>query len=93
MTEIVGRPLQAHQWRDATFLHWRFPPDVVARLLPRGLTPELYDGSAWVSLVVLRMRGPSPKHERCGHCRAAEDRDEIPAPHSQPPPLECTQEL
>ncbi|MEA2368005.1 MAG: uncharacterized protein QOH38_723 [Thermoleophilaceae bacterium] len=48
--------LQAHEWRDATFLHWRYDAADVQRLLPSGLTIESYDGSAWVGLVLLRMR-------------------------------------
>ena len=48
--------LQAHEWRDATFLHWRYDAADVQRLLPSGLTAESYDGSAWVGLVLLRMR-------------------------------------
>jgi len=48
--------LQAHEWLDATFIHWRYDPADVQRLLPSGLTVETRDGSAWVGLVVLKMR-------------------------------------
>ncbi len=48
--------LQAHDWLDATFIHWRYDAADVQWLLPSGLTVETYDGSAWVGLVVLKMR-------------------------------------
>ena len=38
-------------WDDLTFLHWRFEPEAVQRLLPDGLTVQTFDGSAWVGLV------------------------------------------
>lgn len=39
------------RWDRLTFLHWRFAPEDVARLLPPGLEPDLFDGAAWVGLV------------------------------------------
>lgn len=39
------------RWDRLTFLHWRFEPEEVARLLPAGLEPDLFDGAAWVGLV------------------------------------------
>jgi len=38
-----------------TFLHWRFPPEAVQRLLPPGLEVETRDGSAWVGLIPFLM--------------------------------------
>ena len=37
-------------WRDVTFIHWRYDADVIQRRLPDGLTVDVVDGSAWVSL-------------------------------------------
>ena len=45
-----------HGWDELTFLHWRFPPAAVQRLLPTGLTVETIDGSAWVGLVPFFLR-------------------------------------
>jgi uncharacterized protein YqjF (DUF2071 family) len=45
-----------HRWDTLTFLHWRFEPEVVQRLLPGGLTAETIDGAAWVGLVPFLMR-------------------------------------
>jgi uncharacterized protein YqjF (DUF2071 family) len=49
------------EWECLTFLHWRYEPDAVRRLLPAGLELELFDGSAWVGLVpfrILRLKPP-----------------------------------
>jgi uncharacterized protein YqjF (DUF2071 family) len=54
------------RWHRLTFLHWRFDPAAVQRLLPPGLTVETHDGAAWVGLVPFLMqvalptRGPVP---------------------------------
>lgn len=48
--EKVVVPTVLQSWRDVTFLHWPYEPEVVARLLPRGLEPDVWDGAAWVSL-------------------------------------------
>jgi uncharacterized protein len=48
-------------WDDLTFLHWRYPPEDVQRLLPPGLAVETFDGSAWVSLVPFFLRVGLPR--------------------------------
>ena len=45
------------RWTDVMFLHWRYQPEVVQRLLPAGVTVEVHDGSAWVGLVPFQMEG------------------------------------
>jgi uncharacterized protein YqjF (DUF2071 family) len=52
----VRRAAMVHGWDELTFLHWRFDPHAVQRLLPRGLTVETMDGSAWVGLVPFFLR-------------------------------------
>jgi uncharacterized protein YqjF (DUF2071 family) len=52
----VERAAMVHWWDELTFLHWRFDPEAVQRLLPRGLTVETMDGSAWVGLVPFFLR-------------------------------------
>lgn len=44
-------------WVDLAFIHYRVPGDHLRRLLPRGLTLQEFDGSAWVGLVPFRMAG------------------------------------
>ena len=43
------------EWRDVAFLHWRVDSEVVNRLTPAGLEPDLFDESAWVGLVAFHM--------------------------------------
>ena len=74
MTDPQGPPLPTRQvmsqwWRDVTFLHWRVEPARVAPLLPRGVRPDVHDGSTWVGLIPFRMvgagvghRGPVPRY-------------------------------
>jgi len=51
----VQRPVMHHRWRDAGFLHWRYPAAQVQDLLPAGVEVETFDGSAWLGIVPLVM--------------------------------------
>lgn len=58
---LVRHPVMYQHWRNLTFLHWRYPAEVVQALLPPGLTVQTFDGSAWVGLVPFlmdRVRAP-----------------------------------
>ena len=55
-TVPVRRAAMVHWWDELTFLHWRFEPAAVQRLLPQGLEVEPFDGSAWVGLVPFFLR-------------------------------------
>jgi uncharacterized protein YqjF (DUF2071 family) len=44
------------RWERLTFLHWRYQPEAVQRLLPPWLRVEECDGTAWVGLVPFFMR-------------------------------------
>jgi uncharacterized protein len=46
----------AQQWLDLLFLHWRVSGSAVRRHLPVGLELDMWDGAAWISLVLFRMR-------------------------------------
>jgi uncharacterized protein len=52
----VARAAMVQWWDELTFLHWRFEPSDVQRLLPPGLEVETCDGSAWVGLVPFFLR-------------------------------------
>lgn len=56
----VDRPVMFHRWERLTFLHWRYPAEVVQRLLPPNLRVETHDGVAWVGLVPFFMRINAP---------------------------------
>ncbi|MEE6257449.1 YqjF family protein [Plantactinospora sonchi] len=52
----ISRPAMYHRWDRITFLHWRYPPEVIGSMLPAGLEVETFDGSAWVGLTPFLMR-------------------------------------
>lgn len=56
----VTRPVMRNDWSTLTFLHWRYEPAAVQRLLPAGLEVETFDGAAWVALVPFAMRVATP---------------------------------
>ena len=59
-TVTVERAVMEMHWDTLTFLHWPYDPDVIQRLLPKGLTAQTFDGEAWVSLVPFGMRITAP---------------------------------
>lgn len=50
------------EWRDLAYIHWRYDPAEVQRLLPTGLDVDVFDGSAWVGLIPFSMRGITLPH-------------------------------
>src|SRR5919202_1933481 len=64
--ERVALPVATQTWKDMTFLHWPFDPEVLEGRIPAGTTLDLWDGAAWVGLTPfvmqdLRVGGfPSP---------------------------------
>jgi len=46
----VRIPAVLQRWRTVSFLHWPADPDAIARMLPPGLVPDLWDGSAWIGV-------------------------------------------
>ncbi len=60
------RPSVSMAWRDLTFLHYACEPSIIQKLLPNGLTVDVFpDGSgelkAWVGLVLFRMERVHPR--------------------------------
>ncbi len=47
--------LMIQGWHRISFLHWTYPVEAVARLLPEGLSVDTYQGQAWVGLIPLLM--------------------------------------
>jgi uncharacterized protein YqjF (DUF2071 family) len=47
-------------WTRLTFLHWRYPAEVVSRLLPPGLELDTFDGDAWIGLTPFFLTGLRP---------------------------------
>jgi len=54
-TTPAPRTVMVQRWSSIVWAHWPVDPDRVAAVLPPGLTPETYDGSAWVGLVPFLM--------------------------------------
>jgi uncharacterized protein YqjF (DUF2071 family) len=49
-----------NDWLELAFLHWPYDPETIQALLPEGLTVDLHDDQAWVSLVPFQMRRAGP---------------------------------
>ncbi|SFI10186.1 YqjF family protein [Planctomicrobium piriforme] len=56
----ADEPVMRQSWRNLLFLHWRIEPAVIQRLLPAGLTVDVFDGSAWIGIVPFQMRKIRP---------------------------------
>jgi uncharacterized protein len=56
----VRLPVMLQRWEAITFVHWRYDAAALRPVLPRGLEPEVCDGSAWVGLVLFRLRIAPP---------------------------------
>ena len=44
------------EWRDLASVHFAYPPDVVARVLPPGLEVDVHGDRAWVGILPFSMR-------------------------------------
>jgi uncharacterized protein YqjF (DUF2071 family) len=52
-----------HQnWRNLTFLHWRYTPEAIAPFIPPPLQLDCFAGAAWVGLTPFSMTGLRPLH-------------------------------
>jgi len=60
-SDVIPEPLpyvvMSQSWCDLTFLHWRYPVEVVRRQVPAPLQVETFDGSAWVGITPFFLRG------------------------------------
>jgi uncharacterized protein YqjF (DUF2071 family) len=67
---LLHRPVTVHAWDDVVFAHWRNDPEALAPLLPRGVRPDVVDGSAWAGLSTYVFREtavpPFPPSRRLG---------------------------
>lgn len=52
---LPGRALMSQKWLSATFLHWPVAPEAVQPFLPRGVRPDLYQGTTYVGLIAFQM--------------------------------------
>ena len=54
-TMPIDRPAILQTWHDLVFLHARMPVGVLQAMVPRELTVEQFDGSAWLGVVPFHM--------------------------------------
>jgi len=59
LLSIRGEPLFYADWDNVIFIHYQTDPQELQRCIPYHL--DLYDGSAFVSLVAFTMRGMRPR--------------------------------
>ena len=59
-TSSRPRPIGYQSWHDLLFLHWCVPCEIVAGLLPPGLTLDTWENKAWIGLVAFQMSGIRP---------------------------------
>lgn len=60
LSDKVVEPVMFQGWHNLTFLHWRYPPGVIGRLLPRSLELDTFDGAAWIGLTPFLLTGLRP---------------------------------
>jgi len=56
----VKWPLTFQNWDRLTFLHWRYPADVIRALIPSELELDTFDGAAWIGLTPFLLTGLRP---------------------------------
>lgn len=47
----AARPVMRQSWRELLFLHWKYDPAEIQRLLPEGLAIDTFEGAAWIGIV------------------------------------------
>jgi uncharacterized protein len=55
-----GRPAGWQSWRRLLFVHWPVPAEALRPLVPACLSLDLYEGNAWLSLVVFVVQMARP---------------------------------
>lgn len=48
--------MMTQEWHDVLFLHWPVAPDIVREHIPAELKLDLYNNTAWISLVFFRVK-------------------------------------
>jgi uncharacterized protein YqjF (DUF2071 family) len=43
------------EWNDAVFIHGAVAPELLQSLIPAGIKLDIYEGKAWISIVVFKM--------------------------------------
>ena len=59
--ERLRHAAMLQSWCDLTFLHWRYPVEIVQMRVPSPLRVESFDGSAWVGITPFLLRRLRPQ--------------------------------
>ena len=59
-SETVQRAAMWQEWRHLTFLHWRYPVEIMRRLVPAPLEVDSFDGAAWLGITPFVLHGLRP---------------------------------
>jgi uncharacterized protein len=57
----VRSPLMFQSWKALTFIHWRYSPEAIRNLIPKELTLDVFDGSAWLGLTPFLVSNLRPR--------------------------------
>jgi uncharacterized protein len=52
----VERAIMTQGWFNLTYVHWRYDPSLVQRLLPAGFRVDTIEGDAWVGVIPFEMQ-------------------------------------
>ncbi|HEV7278932.1 MAG TPA: DUF2071 domain-containing protein [Pirellulaceae bacterium] len=55
-------PVMEQVWQDLLFLHWPLPAPALRAVVPRDLEIEEFDGTAWIGITPLTIRGMRPPY-------------------------------
>jgi hypothetical protein len=58
--ERIDRAVMVQRWDRLSFLHRPCDPELVRRVLPRGLEIDTFDGAAWIGLIAFRLTVQAP---------------------------------
>ncbi|HYD19862.1 MAG TPA: DUF2071 domain-containing protein, partial [Flavipsychrobacter sp.] len=50
------------EWNDAVFMHGSVDTELLKPHIPKGTQVDLYEGKAWISVVVFKMEGVRHKY-------------------------------
>lgn len=53
--------VMTQNWEDTVFLHWPVSPQSIRKFIPEELELDLWDGAAWVGLVLFKATGMRPR--------------------------------
>lgn len=53
--------IMTQEWHESLFLHWPISPETLRKHIPAELELDLFDGMAWISLILFKVKGNRPR--------------------------------